>query len=174
MYATIITFKPCASNAEFQHFILRFNKISLLLRKPNWFETEKGVWGGVKGGPKTGWRQGDFTEGRVFFGQFFEKETQSFFENLFSKDPVSPCYFVQNFFLKTRYCWCFDFEIVQEPATQGYNKIKGPPNTGLNFKAPQILKFEHWGFVSEFVILLSALGELASTLVPWKKAPKSI
>jgi hypothetical protein len=26
---TIITLKPCALNAEFQHFILRFNKISL-------------------------------------------------------------------------------------------------------------------------------------------------
>jgi hypothetical protein len=27
---TIITLEPCALNAEFQHFILRFNKISLL------------------------------------------------------------------------------------------------------------------------------------------------
>jgi hypothetical protein len=28
---TIITLKPCALNVEFQHFILKFNKISLLL-----------------------------------------------------------------------------------------------------------------------------------------------
>ncbi len=28
--ATIIPLQPCALNAEFQHFILRFNKISLL------------------------------------------------------------------------------------------------------------------------------------------------
>jgi hypothetical protein len=27
---TVLTLKPCALNAEFQHFILRFNKISLL------------------------------------------------------------------------------------------------------------------------------------------------
>jgi hypothetical protein len=27
---TIITLEPCALNAEFQHFMLRFNKISLL------------------------------------------------------------------------------------------------------------------------------------------------
>jgi hypothetical protein len=27
---TIISLEPCALNAEFQHFILRFNKISLL------------------------------------------------------------------------------------------------------------------------------------------------
>jgi hypothetical protein len=29
---TIITLKPCALNAEFKHFILKFNKISLLCR----------------------------------------------------------------------------------------------------------------------------------------------
>jgi hypothetical protein len=29
---TIITLEPCALNAEFQHFILRLNKISLLCR----------------------------------------------------------------------------------------------------------------------------------------------
>jgi hypothetical protein len=29
---TIITLEPCALNAEFQHFIPRFNKISLLCR----------------------------------------------------------------------------------------------------------------------------------------------
>jgi len=32
-YTTIIiTLEPCALNAEFRHFILRFNKISLLCR----------------------------------------------------------------------------------------------------------------------------------------------
>jgi hypothetical protein len=29
---TIITLEPCALNAEFQHFIPRFNKISLVCR----------------------------------------------------------------------------------------------------------------------------------------------
>jgi hypothetical protein len=29
---TIITFKPCALDVEFQHFILRFNQISLLCK----------------------------------------------------------------------------------------------------------------------------------------------
>jgi hypothetical protein len=29
---TIIIFKPCALNAKFQHFILKFNEISLLCR----------------------------------------------------------------------------------------------------------------------------------------------
>ncbi len=31
---TIITLEPCALNAEFQHFILRFNKIFLLCGIP--------------------------------------------------------------------------------------------------------------------------------------------
>jgi hypothetical protein len=31
-YSTIITLEPCALNAEFPDFILRFNKISLLCR----------------------------------------------------------------------------------------------------------------------------------------------
>jgi hypothetical protein len=31
---TIITLEPCALNAEFQHFILRFNKFSLLSQIP--------------------------------------------------------------------------------------------------------------------------------------------
>jgi len=44
--ATIISLEP-----EFQHFILRFSKISLLYR----YHFQKGL-GGVKGGPKTGWR----------------------------------------------------------------------------------------------------------------------
>jgi hypothetical protein len=39
------TLKPCASVAWFQHFILRFNKISL-------YDWKKGY--GVKAGPKTG------------------------------------------------------------------------------------------------------------------------
>jgi hypothetical protein len=44
---TIITFKPCALDAKFQHFILRFNKISLLCR----YHWKRGLW--VKGGSKT-------------------------------------------------------------------------------------------------------------------------
>jgi len=38
--ATIINLEPCALNAEFQHFILRFNKISLLYGYP-----QRRVWG---------------------------------------------------------------------------------------------------------------------------------
>jgi hypothetical protein len=45
---TIITLEPCALNAEFQHFILRFNKISLLLPIP----LKEGIGGE---------REGDFT-----------------------------------------------------------------------------------------------------------------
>jgi hypothetical protein len=44
---TIITFKPCALNAEFHHFILSFNKISLLCGH-HW---KRGY--GVKAGRKT-------------------------------------------------------------------------------------------------------------------------
>ncbi len=54
---TTITLKPCALNAEFQHFILRFNKISLLC-----------IYRGlrVKAGPKTGWSQGDFMDNSIY------------------------------------------------------------------------------------------------------------
>jgi hypothetical protein len=45
---TIITLKPCALNAEFQHFIRRFNQNSLLCG----YDWKRGL--GVKGGPKTG------------------------------------------------------------------------------------------------------------------------
>jgi hypothetical protein len=44
---TIVTLEPCALNAEFQHFILRFNKKFLLS-----FTTERG---------DSGEREGDFT-----------------------------------------------------------------------------------------------------------------
>jgi hypothetical protein len=49
----IITLQPCALNAEFQHFILRFTKISLLCE----YHWKKGK--GVTGGPKTGWSHCD-------------------------------------------------------------------------------------------------------------------
>jgi hypothetical protein len=49
---TIIGLEPCALNPEFQHFILSFNKISLLC------EYHLKRVQGVKAGPKTGWRQG--------------------------------------------------------------------------------------------------------------------
>jgi hypothetical protein len=53
-YTTIIfTLEPCALNSEYQHFKLRFIKTSLLCRYH---------WKRVKGGPKTGWRQGYFTD----------------------------------------------------------------------------------------------------------------
>jgi len=48
---TTITLEACALNAEFQHFILRFNKISLLLLIP--------LKEGIRGG---GEREGDFTD----------------------------------------------------------------------------------------------------------------
>ncbi len=54
----IISPEPCAFNAEYQHFILRFIKMSLLCG----YTTERGDRGGVKGGPKTGWRQGYFMD----------------------------------------------------------------------------------------------------------------
>jgi hypothetical protein len=38
---TIITLKPCALNAEFQRFILRFNKISLLCRYHTHIHTQR-------------------------------------------------------------------------------------------------------------------------------------
>jgi hypothetical protein len=53
---TIITLEPCTLDAEFQHFILKFNKILLL------YIAERGDERRVKGGPKTGWSQGDFTD----------------------------------------------------------------------------------------------------------------
>jgi hypothetical protein len=46
---TIISFEPCALSVEFQHFIPRFNKISLLCGP----HSNRGYR--VKGGPKTGW-----------------------------------------------------------------------------------------------------------------------
>jgi hypothetical protein len=64
---------------------------------------------GVKGGPKTGWRQGDFTEGRVFLASSLRKPSHSL--KIFSKRPSFSCYFILIIFLKTQYCWCFDFEI---------------------------------------------------------------
>jgi len=50
--ATIINLEPCPLNAEFQHFILRFNKISLLYGYP---QRKRKVWGW-----KEAQRQGDF------------------------------------------------------------------------------------------------------------------
>jgi hypothetical protein len=47
--ATIISLEHCALNADFQHFIPTFNKISLLYGYP----LKEGF--GVKGGPKIGW-----------------------------------------------------------------------------------------------------------------------
>jgi hypothetical protein len=53
---TIISLEPCALNAEYQHFILRFIKMSLLCG----YHWKRGYR--VKGGPKTGWRQGYSTD----------------------------------------------------------------------------------------------------------------
>jgi hypothetical protein len=54
---TIITLEPCALNAEFQHFILRFNTISLLCR----YHRERERIGGEsrpKDRVKAGWLYG--------------------------------------------------------------------------------------------------------------------
>jgi hypothetical protein len=56
---TRMTLEPCALNAEFQHFILRFNKI------PNFANTTKRGDRGAKAGPKTRQRQDDFTDNPI-------------------------------------------------------------------------------------------------------------
>ncbi len=92
---TIISLEPCALNAEYQDFILRFIKMSLLCR----YHWKRGY--GVKGGPKTWWSQGYFTDNSIFsspfqvtsrhvlvwgwhclmsyqFGQFFDTRTSTY------------------------------------------------------------------------------------------------
>jgi hypothetical protein len=59
MYNYYNYFEPCALSAEFQHFILRFNKTSLLCRT----SSKRGQ--GVKSGPKRGWRRDDFNENSI-------------------------------------------------------------------------------------------------------------
>ncbi len=54
---TIISLKPCALNADFQHFILRFNKISLLCG----YHSKRGQ-GGESRERIGGEREGDFTD----------------------------------------------------------------------------------------------------------------
>jgi hypothetical protein len=54
MYNYYNYLEPCALNAEFLHFILRFNKKFLTVRTS--------LKEGMKRGPKTGWRQDDFNE----------------------------------------------------------------------------------------------------------------
>jgi len=54
--STITTLEPCALNAEFQHFILRFNKISLLC------DTAEGGVGGA--------RKDDFTNNFIVILSF--------------------------------------------------------------------------------------------------------
>ncbi len=58
---TIITLKSGALNAEFQHFILRVNKISLLCG----YHSKRGL--GVKADPKRRWRQGDFRDNSYYY-----------------------------------------------------------------------------------------------------------
>ncbi len=61
--ATINPLEPCALNAKIQPFVLSFS-ISYWdsIKFPYITDTPKGGVRGVKGGPKTGWRQGDFTD----------------------------------------------------------------------------------------------------------------
>ncbi len=63
---TIISLETCALNAEFEHFVLKFNQMSFLCG----YHWERG-WG-VKGGPKTGWRQGYFTHNSIIKKSFKE------------------------------------------------------------------------------------------------------
>jgi hypothetical protein len=56
MYNYLITLAPCALNAEFQHFILRFNKNFITLQIP----LQEGI-----GGEKEAQRQGDFTNNSI-------------------------------------------------------------------------------------------------------------
>jgi hypothetical protein len=57
---TIITLEPCVLNAEFHHFIPRFNKISLL-RKYDW---KRGLGAKTEetGGETEGETEGDFMD----------------------------------------------------------------------------------------------------------------
>jgi hypothetical protein len=56
---TTLTLNPCALNADFQHFILRFNKNFITL----WIPLKEGI-GESRGdrGWKRGWRQGEFVD----------------------------------------------------------------------------------------------------------------
>jgi hypothetical protein len=56
MYNYYNDLQPCALNAEFQHFMPRLNKTSVLCGSHSMW------WSGVKRRPKTGWRQDDFKE----------------------------------------------------------------------------------------------------------------
>jgi hypothetical protein len=49
-------------------------------------------------------------------------------------------------------------------------KFKGPPNTGLNFKNSQVLEIWALGILSRSLSsFYLPWGEVASTLIPWKK-----
>jgi hypothetical protein len=64
---TIISLEPRALNAEFQHFILSCSISSWDFIKCLYFAdtTHSSRRWGVKGGPKTGWRQGYFTDNSI-------------------------------------------------------------------------------------------------------------
>ncbi len=77
---TIIILKPCALNVEFQHFILRFNKISLLCRyhwkRRQGMKERVTLWITLIPGPKLVWKflKGFTTRSRLVW--FFLKSTQ--------------------------------------------------------------------------------------------------
>jgi hypothetical protein len=58
---TIITLEPCGLNAEFHHFIPRFNKISLLCG----YHWKRGY--GAKAEEIGGEREGDFTDNSIAY-----------------------------------------------------------------------------------------------------------
>jgi hypothetical protein len=98
---TIISLKPCAWNAEFQHFIMRFNKISLLC-KYHWKEGTRG-W---KHGPT----QSDFTYNsnmsRVFWKILFNK-TMGAMSKLESFSRTIFCFILISLWCLTS--WSFSF-----------------------------------------------------------------
>jgi len=75
---TILSLETCASNAEFEHFVLRCS-ISYwdLIKCPYFADTTERGDGGLKGGPNTGWRQGYFKDNSIIKKSF--KEVSDFY-----------------------------------------------------------------------------------------------
>ncbi len=126
-------------------------KICLLLeRKPNWFETEKGV---LVGGWKEVQRQ---DEDRV---TLLKVRVSFFFWPVLWGNPI----------LVLLVLWFWNCSRTRNSRLQP-TKFKGPPNTGLNFKNSQVLEIWALGILSRSLSsFYLPWGEVASTLIPWKK-----
>jgi hypothetical protein len=126
-------------NAEFQHFILRFHKNLLTWGNQTDLRLKKEFLGGErrsKDRMKTGWlywRLGFFFL-PVLWGNPINHSLK-----IFSKDPISPVIlFYSDFyflFLKNLgIVGALILKLFKNPELKvTSNKIKGPPNTGLNF-----------------------------------------